>query len=116
MKQVLGTLKNVVFPYQNTPINAFNFVCNIGLPLYRLVDTCATLSATPNARKDDFYGNFAKAFCVLPLATASVLPLELAVGVTGVCYVANKICLHWATNKPQPVPAPTPAPRGGIGI
>lgn len=112
MKQVLGAAKSIVFPYQNTPINAFNFVCNIGLPLYRLVDTCAKLSATNAKFKDDYYGNFAKAFCVLPLATSCILPLELAVGVTGVCYVANKICLHWATNKPQPAPAP----RGGIGI
>ena len=109
MKQVFGIAKSVVFPYQNTPLNGFNFVCNIGLPLYLLVDTCAKLSTTQDRYKDNFYGNFAKAFCIIPLATASILPLQLAVGVTGVCYLANKVCLNWAINKTQPAPAPHPA-------
>ncbi len=102
MKQVLQTVGNIVLPYKNAPVlNGVNAVVNIGLPLKCLLTTFATLAVTPAAHKDEFWGNVAKAACIVPLATACTLPFQLACISTAVCYGINQVCLNWATNRRQ---------------
>ncbi len=108
MHPVLQTVSNIVLPYKNAPVlNGVNAVVNFGIPLKCLLTTFATLAATPAPHKDEFWGNVAKAACIVPLATACTLPFGLACITTAVCFGVNTVSLKWATNKRQePVVAP----------